>query len=139
MGITRIHAYKKRHRVFAARAKKRHRDKNGGKPIPEARGLDPAALYGPDGERCVKAHHKAPIEEPQPDSATRLDEMAMVCASCHLLIHSKKPCLSVAEVRKAPQVWWPLWDSNPHGRCPRHFKCLPSTSFGKRPSVFMPP
>ena len=29
--------------------------------------------------------------------------------------------------------WWPLWESNPHGRSPRHFKCLPSTSFGKRP------
>ena len=39
-----------------------------------------------------------PIEELQPDSITRVDEMAIVCASCHRIIHSKKPCLSVEEV-----------------------------------------
>ncbi|MFD1331103.1 hypothetical protein ACFQ4O_03750 [Methylopila musalis] len=99
--LTRIHAYKERDRVFAARAKKYYRDKNGGKLTCEACGLDPVALYGPDGERCIEAHHKVPIEELQPDSITRVDEMAMVCASCHRIIHSKKPCLTVDEVRKA--------------------------------------
>lgn len=98
--LTRIHAYKERDKVFAARAKKYYRDKNGGKLICEACGLDPIALYGPDGERCIEAHHKVPIEELQPDSITRVDEMAMVCASCHRIIHSRKPCLTVAEVRK---------------------------------------
>ena len=68
----------------------------------EACGLDPITLYGPDGERCIEAHHKIPIEELQPDSVTRVDEMAMVCASCHRIIHSKKPCLKVGEVTIAP-------------------------------------
>jgi hypothetical protein len=30
-------------------------------------------------------------------------------------------------------IWWPLWESNPHGRSPRDFKSLPSTNSGKRP------
>jgi len=79
--LTRIHAYKERDRAFAARVKKYYRDKNGGKLICEACGLDPIPLYGPDGERCIEAHHKVPIEELQPDSVTRVDEMAMVCSS----------------------------------------------------------
>lgn len=96
--LTRIHAYKERDRIFAARAKKYYRDKNGGRLTCEACGLDPISLYGPDGERCIEAHHKVPIEELQPDSITRVDEMAMVCASCHRIIHTRKPCLPVHEV-----------------------------------------
>ncbi len=99
--LTRIHAYKERDRAFAARAKKYYRDKNGGKLACQACGLDLIALCGPDGERCIEAHHKVPIEELQSDSITRVDEMAMVCASCHRIIHSKKCCLTVDEVKKA--------------------------------------
>jgi predicted HNH restriction endonuclease len=98
--LTRIHVYKERDKAFAARAKKFYRDKSGGKLCCEACGMDPLATYGPDGERCLEAHHRVPIEELQPDSITRVDEMAIVCASCHRIIHSKKPCLSVADVAK---------------------------------------
>ncbi len=96
--LTRIHVYKERDKVFAARAKKYYKDKSGGQLCCEACGMDPVARYGADGERCLEAHHRVPIEELQPDSITRVDEMAIVCASCHRIIHSKKPCLSVDEV-----------------------------------------
>lgn len=99
--LIRIHAYKERDRAFSARAKKYYRDKNGGRLVCEACDLDPVASYGPAGERCIEAHHKVPIEELQPDSITRVDEMAMVCASCHRIIHSQKPCLTIEEVRQA--------------------------------------
>lgn len=96
--LVRMHVYKERDRAFAARAKKYYRDKNNGKLTCEACGLDPIALYGIDGERCIEAHHKVPIEELQPDSITRVEEMAMVCASCHRIIHTRKPCLPVKDV-----------------------------------------
>jgi hypothetical protein len=98
--LTRIHAYKERDRGFALMAKKFYKDKNGGKLDCQACGLDPIKLYGADGERCIEAHHTIPIEELQPDSETRVHEMAMVCASCHRVIHAKKPCLLVADVVK---------------------------------------
>ncbi|MER9605337.1 hypothetical protein [Mesorhizobium sp. M0243] len=99
--LTRIHAYKERDRAFAIMAKKHFRDKNGGHLVCEACKLDPIVFYGPNGERCIEAHHKIPIEELQPDSVTRVEDMAMVCASCHRIIHSVKPCLKVEDVRKA--------------------------------------
>ena len=96
--LVRIHVYKERDRSFAKMAKKYYRDKNGGKLNCQACGLDPIELYGTDGEKCIEAHHTIPIEELQPDSETRVYDMAMVCASCHRIIHKQKPCLLVTEV-----------------------------------------
>lgn len=99
--LTRIHVYKERDKGFAARAKRHYKAINGGKLICECCGMDPVALYGANGERCMEAHHKIPIEELQPDSITRVDEMAIVCASCHRVIHSQKPCIPVEELAAA--------------------------------------
>ena len=97
--LTRIHAYKERDRKFAAMAKKYYKAKNGGQLHCTACGLKPETIYDDRGERCIEAHHKIPIEELQPDSIVRVDDMAMVCASCHRVIHSRKPCLTIAEVQ----------------------------------------
>lgn len=96
--LTRLHSYKERDRKFAAKAKKYFRDKNGGRLVCEACGIWPVEIYGEDGERCIEAHHKTPIEQLQPDSVTRVDEMAMVCASCHRMIHTQSPCIPVEKV-----------------------------------------
>lgn len=62
-------------------------------------GLQPNLKYpGVEGERCIEAHHKIPIEELQPDSITRVEDMAMVCANCHRIIHTRKPCLTIEEI-----------------------------------------
>lgn len=97
--LTRVHAYKERDRKFAARAKKYYKTKNGGHLWCVACDLKPESLYDDRGERCIEAHHMIPIEELQPDSIVHVDEMAMVCASCHRVIHSRKPCLTIDEVR----------------------------------------
>ena len=97
--LTRVHAYKERDRKFAAKAKNYYKAKNGGKLHCTACGLEPETVYDDRGERCIEAHHKIPIEELQPDSIVRVDDMAMVCASCHRVIHSRKPCLTIAEVQ----------------------------------------
>lgn len=98
--LYRTHAYKERDRSFTDRTKKHFRAKNGGRLICVACDLDPILQYGESGERCIEAHHKIPIEELQPGSTTLVDDMAMVCANCHKIIHSKKPCLTIEEVRK---------------------------------------
>lgn len=96
--LARIHVYKERDKGFALRVKRHYKAKNGGVLICEACGLDPVQMYGADGERCLEAHHRIPIEQLQPDSITRVDEMAVVCASCHRIIHSRKPCIPVEEL-----------------------------------------
>lgn len=97
--LTRIHAYKERDRGFAKQAKKYYRNKNGGCLLCEACGLQPVEFYGSDGEHCIEAHHKVPIEQLQPDSIVTVDQMAMLCASCHRIVHSQKVCLTIDQVR----------------------------------------
>jgi hypothetical protein len=97
--LTRIHAYRERDRGFVKKSKNYFRKKMGGKLHCVACGLEPELLYDEVGERCIEAHHTIPIEELQPDSITRVEDMAMVCASCHRVIHSRKPCLTIDEVR----------------------------------------
>lgn len=97
--LTRIHSYKERDRAFAAMAKKHYKAKNGGKLHCVGCGLQPETLYDTLGERCIEGHHTIPIEELQPDSITRVEDMAMVCASCHRIIHSRKPCLTIEELK----------------------------------------
>ena len=48
----------------------------------------------------MEAHHKVPIEQLQPDSVTIVGDMAMLCASCHRVVHSEKPCLTVGGVNE---------------------------------------
>lgn len=97
--LTRIHVYKERDRGLVKRAKDYYRRMNGGKLVCEACGTVPVDVYGEAGERTIEAHHKVPIEELQPDSETTTSDLAMVCADCHRVIHSRKPCLTIQEVR----------------------------------------
>ncbi len=96
--LARIHYYRERDKAFAAKVKKNAKQKNGGNLKCEACEFVPNAKYGPRGESCMEAHHKIPIEQLQPDSITRVEDMAIVCANCHRVIHSAKPCLFLSDV-----------------------------------------
>lgn len=97
--LVRLHAYKERDRTFAKRVRDHYRRQHGGQLHCEACSMVSEGVYGPNGERCMEAHHKIPIEELQPDSVTPVQEMAMVCANCHRVIHSAKPCLTIDQVK----------------------------------------
>ena len=97
--LTRIHVYKERDRGLVKRAKAYYRRVSGGKLCCEVCGTVPVDVYGKVGERSIEAHHKTPIEELQPDSETRTEDLAMVCAVCHRVIHSQKPCLTIHQIR----------------------------------------
>ena len=96
--LVRLHRYKERDRKFARMVRKYYKDLSGGKLTCHACGCVPTEVYGPLGDGCMEAHHKIPIEQLQPDSIMRVSDMAMLCASCHRLVHSQKPCLTVEGV-----------------------------------------
>ncbi len=98
--LTRLHVFKERDRRFVKQVRERYRTQHGGPLKCEVCGRIPAESYGSGtGDRCIEAHHKVPIEQLQPDSTTRLADMAMVCACCHRVIHSQSPCLTIEEVQ----------------------------------------
>jgi 5-methylcytosine-specific restriction endonuclease McrA len=97
--LMRLHVYKERDRKFAKQVKDHYRHAHGGTLHCEACGCIPVQTYGPAGESSMEAHHKVPIEQLQPDSVTLVQDMAMLCASCHRVVHSQKPCLTVEQVK----------------------------------------
>ncbi len=98
--LVRLHIYRERDRTFVRRVRKHYRSLDGGRLVCHACGSVPVEVYGPSGESCIEAHHKVPIEQLQPDSVTLVRDMAMLCASCHRVVHSEKPCLTVERVNE---------------------------------------
>ena len=110
--LVRMHVYKERDRTFAGMVRKHYKSRDGGRLVCQACACVPTEVYGPAGDSCIEAHHRIPIEQLQPDSVTVVSEMAMLCASCHRVVHSKRPCLAVEAVhelvrsnRPRPFVW----------------------------------
>ncbi|MGO8661543.1 HNH endonuclease [Rhizobium ruizarguesonis] len=57
--------------------------------------------YGSIGAGFIEAHHVDPISERDgEDKLTTIDGLALLCANCHRMIHTKIPCFTVAELRE---------------------------------------
>jgi 5-methylcytosine-specific restriction protein A len=67
-------------------------------------GFDFAATYGPIGEHYIECHHMNPLserpEEEQLDgTTTSVEEVVVVCANCHRMLHRRRPALEVAVLK----------------------------------------
>lgn len=56
-------------------------------------------VYGKVGENYIEAHHTKPISEMRIEDETNLDDIALVCSNCHRMIHTKKPCYTIDEMK----------------------------------------
>ena len=55
-------------------------------------------VYGKIGDGYIIAHHKNPIGNIEKTATTTLDDIALVCANCHAMLHTKNPPLSLDEL-----------------------------------------
>lgn len=96
--LTRLHRYRERSRALVDAKKKEVLRKNGCLKC-EACGFNFAEVYGPAGNGIIDVHHTKPVHTLTPGERTKLSELALLCANCHRVIHSKRPWLSVEQVR----------------------------------------
>ncbi len=94
--LERIHKYKERNtslikQLKAARA---------ANLSCEVCGFNFKDVYGKIGEGYIEAHHTKPIATMKKGEVTRIEDMAIVCANCHRMIHSKIPCNTIKEIQK---------------------------------------
>jgi 5-methylcytosine-specific restriction protein A len=96
--LTRLH--KRRERSGAAvRKKKAQVIATTGRLLCEACGFDFESVYGPLGTGFAECHHTVPVSELKDGQATRLSDLAIVCANCHRMIHRSRPLLTVGDLR----------------------------------------
>ena len=95
--LTRLHRRKERSRKLVA-AKKRQVLKKNKELRCEACGFVYLDKYGERGRNFIECHHTKPVETLPQGVKTRLDDLVLVCANCHRMIHAGRPWLSMPEL-----------------------------------------
>jgi 5-methylcytosine-specific restriction enzyme A len=96
--LTRKHIVRERNRRLVEN-KRKQAMKRYGKLTCEACEFDFAIRYGNRGIGFIECHHTKPVEALTEGHRTHLDDLALVCANCHRMIHRERPWLSLAELR----------------------------------------
>lgn len=95
--LTRQHRFRERNRAIVDRRKaKALRDY--GRLHCEACGFDFGARYGERGNGFIECHHTRPVSTLKPGEKTKLDDLTLLCANCHRMIHVSRPWMTVGEL-----------------------------------------
>lgn len=97
--LTRIHRCRERNPELVQR-KKASALKLCGALICEVCSFDFHRQYGPLGELFIECHHVRPLSTLVAEQRTKLDDLALVCANCHRMLHRGTPWPSVDQVRR---------------------------------------
>jgi len=90
------HLRRERSRSLAA-AKRRLVHDQQGVLVCEACHLSEATLPRQFAEACFEVHHLTPVSQLTEPSITRLEDLAVLCANCHRMIHRSDPMESVPD------------------------------------------
>jgi 5-methylcytosine-specific restriction enzyme A len=96
--LTRLHISRERNRKLIEE-KKKVAMKVAGRLACEACDFDFFQVYGERGKGFIEAHHLQPLHTLAANSRTRLDDLALLCANCHRMLHACKPWLTISELR----------------------------------------
>jgi len=96
--LTRVHQARERNQKLVRTLKKRRLDEFG-TLMCEACDFDFVTRYGERGHGFIECHHNVPLSQ-SGETTTRIDDLALLCANCHRMIHVRSPMLTVAELRK---------------------------------------
>jgi 5-methylcytosine-specific restriction protein A len=99
--LFRLHRQRERNPGLVRR-KKRSVLATAGRLACEACFFDFAAVYGPLGDGFAECHHRTPLAALSGVTTTRLDDLAIVCANCHRMLH-RRPYHTVEQLREVVQ------------------------------------
>ena len=97
--LTRLHKTRERN-TAAVQKKKRHVLRVTGRLQCEVCGFDFRDTYGELGEGFAECHHTLPLAQLVESASTRLQDLVIVCANCHRMIHRSKPIASIKEMQE---------------------------------------
>lgn len=95
--LTRLHTVRERSRKLVQQAKATALKKHG-RLFCQACGFDFKAKYGERGDGLIEVHHTKPVHTLVEGEKTHIDDLALLCANCHRVVHSSRRWLSVDEV-----------------------------------------
>lgn len=96
--LTRVHIARERNQKLVESKRAQVMRKNG-KLACEVCDFDFGAVYGDRGTGFIECHHIEPVESFAQGHKTHLDDLALVCANCHRIVHRYRPWLSVETLK----------------------------------------
>lgn len=96
--LTRLHVTRERNKEIVRKKKAQTIERYGFLACEVCR-FDFAARYGDRGHGYIEAHHLRPLHSLTGTAQTKLEDLALVCANCHRMIHSTKRWLKLDELR----------------------------------------
>jgi 5-methylcytosine-specific restriction enzyme A len=63
-------------------------------------GFDFARVYGHLGRGFCEVHHKVPLAAVGTEVTTNLEDLAILCANCHHMVHRTNPFKSIEELKQ---------------------------------------
>lgn len=93
--LTRLHRTRERNKRLVQRKKAAAQ----GQLRCEACDFDFEARYGERGHGFIEVHHTRPVHLLQPGERTNLTDLALVCSNCHRMIHTRRPWLTMDQLR----------------------------------------
>ncbi len=96
--LTRIHLSHERNRGLVE-SKRKQALKEHAVLLCEACGFDFAAHYGSRGNGFIECHHTRPVSTLPAGDVTHINDLALVCANCHRIIHRRRPWLTIEELK----------------------------------------
>lgn len=96
--LSRLHHYRERNQKLVADRKKRAL-KETGRLACEACDFEFEKRYGQRGYGYIEAHHTQALHTLLEGSVTKLEDLALLCANCHRMIHASKPWLALDDLR----------------------------------------
>ena len=97
--IYKLHKYRERNSKITKDKKERYFKANG-KLDCEICSFDFYAIYGEIGKGFIECHHRKPLSELEPNTKTKLSDLALVCANCHRMLHRSINTLSIQDLKK---------------------------------------
>lgn len=94
----RLHRARERNAKLVAKRKRLAFEK-AGRLVCEVCEFDFEAQFGEVGSNFMEAHHVRPIAAMMPGDKTRVDDLALVCANCHRMLHRRRPPYTIEELR----------------------------------------
>lgn len=86
--VLRAHLQRERNQTLVRRAKAAF-VKQRGRLYCEACGFDFQAVFGALGTGYIEAHHEEPLAGREQEAETRIQDLRMVCANCHRMLHRR--------------------------------------------------
>jgi len=94
----RVHISRERNPRVVRDAKNKAMQEHG-RLVCEVCGFDFAERYGIIGEAFIEAHHTIPVSRMAEGDRTRVEDIALVCANCHRMLHRRRPWLLKDELK----------------------------------------